>query len=240
MKKHILIILLGMSVIFSSANANPVSSKSFAFDIESGKFIYNEIHSDEFSTEGLKKRISNFVDDKGDLISRRVMEFNKDLARPNFTIEDFRIGYLEGAEVLSSNKVKVFKRESFDEKLEETILTIDGDYVIDGGLTFYFQQNWQKLLKGERLEFYFVTPNRLDYYSFRVYKKDIHEINGRKGMRLILEPASFILRQFVDPILITYELESKEILLYEGISNVYDENGNIYNVKIDYTMEDHK
>lgn len=213
-------------------------SKSSAFDINSGDFLYNEFHYDVYSDNNLKKRISKFVDEKGNIISKREMLFKNDFTKPDFEIEDFRIGYKEGAVVIDSNIVKVYKRDSFEYPTEENTLQIDGEFVIDGGLTYFFRKHWGKLINDEVIDFYFIAPNRLDYYSFRVSKYDIVDVNGFSGMRLLLEPSSFILRAFVDPIYITYDLVTRDILYYEGVSNVYNSNGDIYNVKIDYTLEE--
>ena len=83
-------------------------------------------------------------------------------------------------------------------------MEIENPYVIDGGLTYFFRKHWDRLLNGETIEFNFVTPSKLDFYSFRVSKNSIKELGEYKGMEIILEPASFIIRQFVDPIYITY------------------------------------
>ena len=228
------ILLLLLPITETTTN---YQSKSYAYDIDTEEFLYNEIHTDIYSEKSLIRKISKFVDENGELISRRQMIFNNNYSTPDFEIEDFRTGYKEGAYVISPNSVKVFKKESFEEPLEESILNIDGEFVIDGGLTYFFHEKWDKFINDEVISFYFVAPNRLDYYSFQVSKYDIIAINNRKGIRLLLEPSSFILQAFVDPVYITYDLNTKEILYYEGVSNVYDSEGNIYKVKIDYTKE---
>jgi len=115
------------------------------------------------------------------------------------------------------------------------VLNIEEPYVIDGGLTFFFRQNWTALLNNKTVEFNFVAPSKLDYFKFRVSKSAFKNINGFKGMELKLEPASFIIRQFVDPIYITYDLQTRKILYYAGISNINNDEGKSYNVKIDFT-----
>ncbi len=211
--------------------------QSLATDLDSGNELYREIHTNEFENLKIAKSVSEYIDMSGGLISKRIMNFEADSTNPNYTLEDFRSGYLEGAEVIDKGLVKVFMKTDSSSKMETEVLEIDSPYVIDGGLTYFFRKHWSRLLNGETVEFNFVTPSKLDYFSFRVSKNSIRKLGTHKGMEIILEPSSFIIRQFVDPIYITYDLDTKHILLYKGISNINNDEGKSYNVKIDYYSE---
>ncbi len=233
-----LIILLGF--IFnpfftnnSTDNTKTYSSK--AFNLKTGKFIYSEIHEEKFIGNKISKSITRYIDSKNSILSERVMTFADDLSKPEFELKDFRSGYIEGSQVLKDNKVKVYTRKNFDGKIEEKIIEVKEPFVIDGGLTYFFRQNWDRLLNNEIVEFNFIAPAKLDYYRFRVSKSNIVVVGNRKGMQLKLEVNNFILRAFVDPIYITYALDNKEILFYKGISNINNEEGKSYLVEIDFT-----
>jgi hypothetical protein len=231
------LILLLIPLLLGNNNSD-FSSKSYsssATDLKSNKMIYKEFHEEKFIGGKIDQSITQYKDLSGNLISQRVMEFTDDLSKPNFKLEDYKSGYIEGAELLSKNKVRVFTRKDFNSKLEEEFLTIDEPFVIDGGLTYFFRNNWNDLMSGKTKQFYFIAPAKLDYFKFRVTINSIVTVGGRKGMQLKLEPNSFIIRAFVDPILITYALDTKEILAYKGISNINDKNGKSYSVEIDYT-----
>ena len=49
-----------------------------------------------------------------------------------------------------------------------------------------------------------------------------------------MEPANYILRQIMDPIVLTYEKSTKRLIKYEGISNLNDNKGKRYIVSIVY------
>ena len=209
-----------------------------AFDIESGAFLYIERHIEEYSGNGIEKSTTEYLNLNGIPIARRIMNFSVDSTKPNFKLEDFRTGYLEGAELITPGKVKVEHRADINSKLETEIVKVEEPYVIDGGLTYFFRRNWNSLFNNKTVEFNFIVPSKLDYFGFRVSKNSIKNINGIKGMELKLEPSSFIIRQFVDPIFITYDLETKKILYYEGLSNINNDEGKSYNVRIDFTNEE--
>lgn len=208
---------------------------SKAMDIKSEQHVYSEFHEEKFDGARIVKSVTKYKDTQNKVLSERIMNFSNDLTKPDFELNDFRSGYIEGAELLGKNNVRVYTRENFDDKLEEKLIKVDDPFVIDGGLTYFFRENWADLMNNKTVEFNFIAPAKLDYYRFRVSKSAIVDVGNRKGMQLKLEINSFILRAFVDPILITYALDNKEILHYKGISNVNDESGKSYNVKIDFT-----
>jgi len=238
MLSYVLIVasLLGFDVS-NNSNSSIKTYSSKAFDLKDGKHLYSEFHEEKFSSDKIIESVTKYKDPKNNILSERVMIFNDDLTKPKFVLKDYRTGYIEGSEILKNNSVRVYTRENFDEQLEERILKVDEPFVIDGGLTYFFRQNWERLLNNETIEFNFIAPARLDYFKFRVSKNSIVNIGGKKGVQLKLEIKSFILRAFVDPILITYALDSKEILNYKGISNINDEKGKSYSVEIDFTLK---
>ncbi|MFC2135512.1 hypothetical protein ACFLTH_12940 [Bacteroidota bacterium] len=210
--------------------------KSYAYDLETDEFLYTEVHQEIFKEAKIQEIMSDYINAEGELLSKRILKFGSDPGKPYFRLEDLRNGYIEGAEVINTGVVRVFIRESFDDSLEEEILRVEEPFVIDGGMTFFFHQNWDRLVSGETVYFNFIIPSAMDYFEFRAYKEDTVTIAGRKGMKVKLEIADFILRAFVDPFYISYALDDMTVLYYSGISNVKDEEGNSYNVNIDYTF----
>lgn len=235
MKKYILLLfpLLTAFTIWNGPNLTRTFS-SGAYDLKSGAPLYREFHEEKFSGNAIAESVTQYKDLNNNLIAERIMTFGSDATKPKFILRDMRSGYIEGAEVLPDGQVKVFTRENSGEPLENKNLRVPSPYVIDGGLTYFFINNWDRLMNGETIKFNFITPAKLDYFQFRVYKNDIVEMGGRKGMQVKLEINSFILRAFVDPIYVTYDIETKKILHYKGISNINGPDGKSYSVEINY------
>ena len=211
------------------------NNKGQAYDLENGEFLYTEVHQEIYIEGIIQEIMSDYISPEGELLSKRILKFGSDLSKPYVRLEDLRRGYIEGAEVINTGVVRTFTRESFNDPMEEEILRVEEPFVIDGGMTFLFRENWDLLLKGETIYFNFIIPSILDYFEFRAYKEDIVTISGRKGMKLKFEIADFILRAFLDPFYITYALDDMSILHFSGMSNVKDDEGNSYNVNIDYS-----
>ena len=234
------IVLLLVSILLgiNKPDTNLKIYTSEAKNLKNNKIIYKEYHEEKYSGGKIEVSITKYKDLNNSVISERVMNFGDDLTKPDFKLEDFTSGYIEGADVIAKNKVKVYTRKDSNSKMEEEILNVEEPYVIDGGLTYFFRKHWDDLINGKTKEFNFIAPSKLDYYKFRVTNNSFVTIGNRKGMQLKLEPNSFILRAFVDPIIIIYALDNKDILYYKGISNVNDKNGKSYSVEINYTEND--
>lgn len=209
--------------------------KSYAYDMETDEFLYTEAHQEIYSEGRIQEIMSEYINPEGELLTQRILKFGSDLGKPEFRLEDPRRGYIEGAEVINTGVVRLYRRESFNDQMEEEIMQVEEPFVIDGGMTFFFRENWDLLLSGETLYFNFIIPSALDYFEFRVYKEENVTISGREGIKLKFEIASFLLRAFVDPIYLVYDLDDKRVLHYSGMSNINNSEGDSYNVKIDYT-----
>lgn len=217
---------------YSTAPAVFYSSK--AFDSDSKKLVYYENHKEFVNQNNERIWKTNYVNKTGDLLSKRVIELDSDSLRPDYVLQDFRTGYLEGSEKIGNDLLHIFTKDDENSSIERDTIKIDDSFVVDAGLTFFFRKNWDRLLSGEKVRFNFVAPAKLDYFKFRVYKNRIYNFFGKEVMELVLEPSGFILRQFVDSIVISYYLDTKEIASYKGVSNVLDEEGKNYNVLISY------
>lgn len=234
--KYLIILISFFSLGFSLENSEPPVQKyrSMAYDIDSELFLYTENHKETFEENRIVKSFISYQDTNNIEFCTKEMTFNADSTKPNFVMKDKRDGYIEGSELLSDNRVRVFTRATFDDPIQEDTLEIDEEFVIDAGLTYFFRENWDELLSGEIISFYFVAPAKLNYFRFRVSKYDEPIIDGREAMTIELELNNWLLRQFVSSVFISYDKETKKILKYEGISNINNDLGKSHFVKIDF------
>ena len=75
-------------------------------------------------------------------------------------------------------------------------------------------------------------PSRLDAYTFR-----IRPLDSRKAgvVRLRIEGDSAVLRMFAPHLDVDYELSTKRLLLYQGVSNLEGPDGSTQKVIIKYS-----
>jgi len=204
-----------------------------AYDLKSGKYLYSDNHREFYSGDKHIYSLISYKDAKGNEFGRKNIQFSPNATTPTFKTEDFRDGYIEGAEV-KGNQVKLFFRRKFEDPIEEKSYIPQRPSVMDGGFDYFVRENWEKLSKGERMSFHFLAPVQLDDYLFAVEKIKDDTWKDRNALYLKLEIDNFILKRIVNPFLLVYDYNTKRILQFEGLSNINDENGKSLKVKIVY------
>lgn len=215
-------------------NSNVTNLVTNAFDRNTRVLLYTEERkqSDKLDRPG----VWNFTykNIQGETIVKRYVNFERDPIKPDFRLDDLRTGYAEGAEVTGS-MIRVFTGGSPDDPYQEKMLSVPEPAIIDAGFNFFVEKNWEKLMKGDVLTFNFVAPSQLDYFSFRVYKKRDLDHQSRTAVMLHMDIDNFFLRLFVEAIHLTYDKESRKLVVYDGISNIYDDDGKSHKVRMEFT-----
>lgn len=222
-------------ILFFTISINAETNNYFgdAFDAKTGLKVYTDNHS-ELVVNG--KHISSqieYKDPQGKVIGKKSIKFNPNSYLPDFKLEDFRDGYIEGGEIVEG-KYKMFHRKNKNEQMREKVLEIAPLSIADGGFDPFIKDNWNDLMAGKKMKFKFYAPSQLDSFNFYVQKTKISDFEGRSSLFVKMELDNLLLNIFIPPIFITYDIATKRIVFYEGISNVNNPQGKSYFVKLSY------
>ncbi|MCX7809621.1 MAG: hypothetical protein N2247_01810 [Leptospiraceae bacterium] len=231
MKTKFKIILLLMILIMG----NQIFSQQrtfigYAYDINTNKLLYTENHTEFYYNNKHIKTILIYRDKENKKIAEKISDYTKNSQIPLFHFKDFRNGYEEGS-VYENNQFKIYFIENNKKNISKSF-PFKENIVLDSGFHKFIQNHFDELLNNKTLTIEFAVPSRLTLISFKVYKVKEYQKDNKKIIRFIFEVDNFVFRLLVKPIYIDYDKESKELLQYTGISNLYDENNKAYNVKI--------
>ena len=109
----------------------------------------------------------------------------------------------------------------------------DDNQIVGQGFHQFIVQNLEQIAQGEVFQIRLVLPSRLDQYDFRIRKRDI---NG-DTLCIRLEIENWFLRLFAPHVDAEYDLKTRHLLRYEGISNLEDAAGKHKKVIITYAYE---
>lgn len=227
----LLLILASFFFVHAKLNVKEkyISYQGIARDLKSNKFYYTEEHTETLDHDVLKETMIQYKDSAGVVIAKKIINYTGNKVTPSFEQNDYRDGYMEGIS-FAGNKL-IFKfRKNKSESVKTKSISIPDNLVVDGGFNYYIKGNWDRLVSGETKVFNFAVPSQLDYFSFRLYK----ESQKNDAVVFRMEPDNFVLRKLVDPIRVTYNMSTKRIVKYEGLSNINDKKGKSYLVKIMY------
>jgi hypothetical protein len=97
----------------------------------------------------------------------------------------------------------------------------------------FIVHNLEQIAQGEVFHIQLVLPSRLDQYEFRIRKR---KING-DTLYIRLEIDNWLLRMFAPHVDAEYDLRTRHLLRYEGVSNLEDTSGKHKKVTITYSYE---
>ncbi len=231
-RKRILIVaVLVLGIVAFSAPASAITDNGVvryrgnAYDLDTGKFIYSENHAEHWSNGKHIYSVVTYRDASGKAIARKRITFTENPVQPTFEMKDLRDGYVEGAKRLSSDRYRFYKKSSESAQLQEGVVQASRPAVIDGGFDYYIRRNFDSLAAGKAHTVNFAVPARLAYYSFRVSKVKDLTIGDRSAVMFQFAPQNFILRQLVKPLYVSYDRETKRLLVYSGYTNIDDGSG---------------
>lgn len=202
-----------------------------AYDASSGEPIYTENHAETReggvpTVHGVEYRAPD-----GSLIATKTIDYRKSRTHPDFRLEDARDGYLEGGELVG-DRYKLYVRDSSSAPVRSDDFRVPERFVADAGFNQFMALEWDRLSKGERLTLNFAAPPRLDFFRFRAGLVEEKDLRGRRAGVFRVEVDNALIRMFVDPILLTYDLDTRELLEFAGMANINDPAGKSYVARI--------
>jgi hypothetical protein len=223
------VLLLAITVCSFTESITEDSYSGFAYTKGNTKHVYSEKFTDKFLNGHHTETTTQYFNSNNKLIATRSLNFSKSKFAPDFMTQDLRTGFLEGAEV-NGARVRLYYRKSNTSPIEQRTIEVPQPIVVDGGFNQFIKTNWQRITDGQAIVFYFTVSCKLDYYKLRVVKAG----SSGKLMTVRIEPDQAVLRWIVTPIIVTYDVATKRIVSYEGKSNIADDSGENFIVKLIY------
>jgi hypothetical protein len=232
LKSPCLCLALGLIAFSLKSSVKTDDFTGYAYKDGTRQLLYKEESAETLVDQRPVEDVTKYYDPSGALIASRTLKFSASGYTPDFKTEDFRTGYMEGAEV-KDNSVRLFVRESKTSPLKEKTFPLAERSVIDGGFNQFIKDKWNNLEQGQQLDFNFMVPSRLDYYSFRAIR--VSETPSELIVRI--EPGSMMIRWLAGAIVVHYDKSTRRILSYEGKSNITDSKGTNLVVRLVYPQE---
>jgi len=229
MRSFVLATIAALLMSWRPAESVTDSYVGYAYNDGTNNLLYTEEFTDRFVDGRHLETLTDYFDPTHKRIARRLLDFRKSKFAPDFETEDLRSGYLEGAEIVG-DKVRLYNRRDKNSGLSEKTLSIPQPVVVDGGFNQFIKANWSALEKGDIIIFHFAVPARLDYFTLRAAKV----LSTENAMMVRVEPDKALLRWVASPIIVQYAKDTRRIMSYQGQSNISDEHGNNFVMRLVY------
>ena len=135
------------------------------------------------------------------------------------------------------NKYSIaYKKDSKTKKVEFDDFKWQKNQIIGKALHELIDKNWKKIIAEKEIDFDMLVPSRGETFQFQILRKKDLEKN-KKGIAILLQHQSFLLRSFVPKILFYYEEHAGVVraIEYEGPSAILIENDPDRKIRIKFS-----
>lgn len=205
-----------------------------AYNIENNQLLYRELYT---PINDAKEVTVSYVKPDGTEFASKVLKYSGAATQPEFDYNDQRDKEHLGARFEAGRVVLTYDQEGY--RQEKEIMETLG-LVIDAGFDAFIQQEWAALVAGKKPKFNFTLPYRLSTIKLRAkqitaHKSPLFSASAPASWRyFMIEPANKFTAFFADPIYLAYESDGKYLMRYYGRSNLDNDQGGTWDVRIEY------
>ena len=223
--------LFSMNLIWFGAEANGETFVGKAVNSK-GMLEYVEYHTVKYENGKVSESQTTYFDANNNKIGELTSEYSFGPQFGSYDFRDIRAQYQDGAKV-EQDRIWLFRKKNPEHNIEEKFVVKEENQIVGQGFHQFIVNDLEQIAQGKVLAIRLVMPSRLDQYEFRVRKRKI------KGDTLFirLEIDNWFLRLFAPHVDAEYDLKSRRLLRYEGISNLEDTSGKHKKVTITYSYE---
>ena len=212
-------------LICSMANAQETNVEFLgnAYDLNTGELIYQEVHLLTLSEDHKPIReLVTYVSADGTTLGQKELDYQSLLA-PNYTV-NYRQGNKQESVTISGDFIDVSARKI------KSLPSPTDLYAIDAGFHYLILDQFDTLMSGNTVFFDFLSAGRASFFEMKIKPE-------KSGNRLFLELSlsNFFLSTLVNSIELVYDIDSRQLLQYKGITNIADSKGRLVTADIQYS-----
>ncbi len=198
---------------------------------EEGNLLYLEKHITQYVGDRTKRSLTVYLDPAGREIATLASDYDRSLAMPTYVFKDLRRGYVEGLR-FRDGEYYIFNQESGREENEKRLKDPTNVFSCQGW-HYYIVENLDAIERGEVFDIRLVFPNKLRTYDFKIEKVSAEGDSLNVRVRF----ANWLVSWFVPHLDLVYGKEKAKLIEYQGVSNIFDENDDLQEVRITYSDE---
>jgi hypothetical protein len=199
----------------------------------SGSVEYIERHRVVYRSGTVAESETRYFDGQNRPIGELVSDYSAGVRLASYEFVDKRANYRDGAQV-SEDDIVLFRDEAADNAgVEKSVLPRKDDQIVGQGFHQFIRANLDAIVSGEIFHVEMVLPSRLDQFAFRIR---CLKVDGDLAT-IRLEIDNWLLRFFAPHLDAIYKIDTRQLVRYEGISNLADASGEYKKVIITYSYD---
>jgi hypothetical protein len=214
-----------ISILFVLCLVTPIEAaellryQGIATDLKTQEIIYTDNYTEYKTRSGSTHARVEYRNTLGELIATKDIQYDSQRSSPSFQFSNIMTGVYAAVDVKPSAMELLYKKSQRDLATKESIPRYTSA-VVDAGFHYFIVQEWTSLMAGEIALLKYVSPSHQTAYKLRARKLKEELWKGKQTAVFSVEVDNFVLRLFVDPIILRYETITKRLRSYEGLSNI--------------------
>lgn len=188
-----------------------------ALHAETGQWLYTELHQQQLRGGRWVAGTIRYVSPQGLLLGEKKLDFGKDRFVPLMRTVYPTLGEEEAIVQVGEATVTMETSNKAGQRKTREVARVAG-LAVDSGFHVFLQDRLEELATGRTVQMQLGVISQFDHFRFRIRRA---EATQGSVLRLVVEPDS-MLRLLVPPVKLAYDLRSRDMLEYEGLSNLVD------------------
>lgn len=215
-----------LAAVTALADVEKVYGKAVNAD---GDLVFLEEHIVRYENDRIAALKTTYYDADLKKIGEQASDFSHGPHLGSYDFKDERLRYNDGARVMS-NRILIYCKETPQADIQKKYLKRESDQIVGQGFHQFILANFDALMQGDVISAKLVLPAHMDQFDIRIRKNKIED--GRLQIRIELD--NWFLRLFTPHAEAEYDLDTRRLISYRGISIVADESGKNVPVTVSY------
>jgi hypothetical protein len=195
----------------------------------SGQVEFFEEHVINYEGDRIANIKTVYYDADYRKIGEQVSDFAHGPQLGSYDFKDERHRYNDGARVMS-NQILIYSKETAADGFKEKYLPREPRQIVGQGFHYFIVAHLDSLARGDAISAKLVLPAHLDQFDIRIAK---HQMAGNR-IQVRIEPDNWFLRLFTPRVDAEYDLNTRRLLSYRGLSMIADKAGKNVEVAVSY------
>lgn len=227
-----LLLTVSLCMLWSTALADRPEQWSIrgeAIRLDTDTHFYTEYHERISQANGQEHWLIHYISPEGELKAQKELIYTDEMPFvPDLTWQDF-LAELKITGVKDGDQVLQDTNDPLRSEQRTAEITRPQQTAYDVGFDRLIRAQFAELQQAGRIRFDFLSLNTSQTFRFRA----VLVTQDDTTLQVRVEPETAFIRLFVDPILLTYNIRTEQLVRYEGVTN-FRRDGDLVKARITY------
>ena len=194
-----------------------------------GDLVFFEEHTIRYVNDQIATMNTVYYDAHLNKIGELTSDFSHGPQMGSYDFKDLRASYRDGAKV-TAEQILIYCKEEPEADTQKKVLQRESGQIVGQGFHHFIQANLDVLAKGKIISAKLVLPAQMDQFKVRILKKSL----DRDRLQVRIEMDNWFLRLFAPHVEAEYDINTRQLLAYKGVSAISNSSGKTIPVTISY------